>query len=246
MKITASVTVLLISISSYGQMRGFPSSGSTTPVGMGSMDFRSDRLISGRPLLLTDMGILGNPFLTEEYKRGFVKVRSGQSISNMPVRFDLLNNEIQFLQNGTELALENVDSIAYLEVEGDSNSLRVLKTGYTAIDGRTSSSIYEVLASGNRLHFLKYYQCKIETVKSMGEADKKEFSTQAFLYLYNPATGTIKKVKANKKSITGAFPEYAQQLDKLASDLKTDFHSEKAVSLLIQELNKQVEAKKAF
>jgi len=243
-KVKCLLLISFLYTTASAQMRAMPlNSGgnlSSPPVSQ-----LSDRMITGRPLLLSDLtNIEGSPFLTDEYQRGFIRIRNGQTFTNIPVRFNMLNNEIQFRQNNIELALEDVDSVIYLTVDGDSSSARRLKAGYPAVDGHTAKSIYEVLADNGSVQLLKYYSCKTETVKRMGEADKKAFVTETSLYVL--VNGEMKKVKNNKKSVLAAFPQYAKEIDQIDKELNINFKTEKGLEDLVLELNRRIQPTKAF
>lgn len=197
-----------------------------------------NRLINGRPPSVLDRNdVDGSPYLFNDYSIGFVKIRGGQVYSSVPVRFEVVSNELQFMQDGKEMVMLDVDSAAYLALaEGGAKISTVLKSGYPAIDGHTTNSLYEILASGPKVHFLKFHRCYITEQKRMGVPDKKEFVKDADYYIYVPATGSIKKVKLSKKEIEEALsgvPEAA----KTAEEQKTNFKKEAGVRSLVAAIN---------
>lgn len=197
-----------------------------------------NRMINGRPPSVLDRtDVDGSPYLFNDYSLGFVKIRGGLTYSSVPVRFEVMNNELQFMQDNKEMVMLDVDSVAYLALaEGGVKISTILKSGYPAIDGHTTNSLYEVMASGPKVHFLKYHRCRIAEQKRMGVPDKKEFIKEEDYYIYVPATGSIKKVKLNKKDIEealSAVPEAA----KTAEEQKTNFKKEAGVRSLVAAIN---------
>ncbi|MCH5717074.1 hypothetical protein [Niabella hibiscisoli] len=153
-------------------------------------------------------GIAGSPFLSTEYRQAFIKTRTGEQFNNAWIKFSTYSNEI-LLENASQLvALTNVDSVSYLdEASSRGKSNVILKTGYPAIENKTSESIYHILAYRNDLQFLKYYHTKVEMVKKMGMPDQKTFVTTSHYYLYNSTDKSMKRIKLNK-SLIDEFTSY--------------------------------------
>ncbi len=197
-----------------------------------------NRLMNGRPASVLDRtDVDGSPYLFNDYSEGFVKLRSGQTFQSVKVRFEVMNNELQYMQDGKEMVLPEVDSAAYVALgENGTKTSTVLKSGYPAVDGHSTGSLYELLASGPKVHLLKFHRCYVTSQKRMGVPDKKEFVKDADLYIYVPATGSMKKVKLNKKDIEEALKDVPEAA-KTAEEQKTNFKKEISVRSYIATLN---------
>lgn len=184
----------------------------------------------------------GSPFLHSEYNTAFVRVKSGFTSGNVQVKFNIYGNEIIFIQNGNEMALDSVDFVSYTTMgkNGDIETIK-LKTGFPAVNGHSTSSIYQLLDSGTKVQLLKYSFQKTEEVRRFGETTHKEFVTYQELYV-NSTSGGMKKIKTDLKSLQEALPEYAAQLDKIVNEKKLKIKRESDLILLIEELNKQPKA----
>lgn len=193
--------------------------------------------MTSRPLRLLNIPDLqGIPYMSAEYKPGYVKVKNGYAQQNVPIRFNIYRNVLEFQRGGAEMELDSLDIAMYLETPGDSSSIRVLKAGYPDVDNQNTSTIYEVLAIGERAHLVKHIHQKLEDVKAMGDYDKKQLTSYSKLYLYIPEKGMI-KAKADKKFLTGLFPQYAQQIEKLIKDNGYNLKRDSEYAQLIGELN---------
>lgn len=193
--------------------------------------------LTSRPIRLMDIPDLqGIPYMSAEYKPGYVKIRNGYAQQNVPMRFNIYRNVLEFQRNGLEMELDSLDIAMYLDVPGDSSSIRVFKAGYPEVDNQNSSTIYEVLAIGERAHLVKYVHQKMEDVKAMGDYDKKQLTTYSKLYLHIPGRGMI-KAKADKKFLTNLFPQYAQQIEKLMKENNFNLKKDSEYAQLIGELN---------
>lgn len=181
----------------------------------------------------------GSPFLHPEYNLAQVRVQTGFTAASVMVRFNIYGNEVIFIQNGSELALDSVDFVSYTSVgkNGVVETIK-LKTGFPAIGTNTKQTIYQLLDSGAKVQLLKYHYQKVGELKSMGAAPRKEFITFQELYINTPLGG-MKKIKADLKSLQEALPEYAEQIEKIVSEKKLKLKKESDLILLIAELNNQ-------
>lgn len=178
-------------------------------------------------------GIAGTPFLSNDYQQAFVKTKSGGQFGNVWVKFNTYGNEI-LLENRNQLvALEGVDSVAYTDKsEPGTDKNVILKTGYPAIEDKTGETIYQVLAHKPAIQLLKYYQTKVENVKTMGMPDKKTFVITPVYFVFMPEKKTLKKVKLNK-SLLDELKEFPEAKAKAAG---VNLRNEKEVIKLISSL----------
>lgn len=182
----------------------------------------------------------GSPYLSPDFKKSFIRTSTGERFTNIPVRLNLVSNEVQFNQNNLILALTNVDSLCYLDREYDSSSLRIFKTGYPAVDRQTSASLYELLAGGP-VQVLKYYTCHQGTIKKMGEMEKLQFQTDATYYFL--IDGKMVKFKPGKKNILDALPQYKDAINDILKTAELDLRKDTGIKDLFRELDARIAAK---
>ncbi|HEY0067237.1 MAG TPA: hypothetical protein VGB46_07740 [Flavisolibacter sp.] len=204
--------------------------------GVGSRPIDLNQMTS-RPLRMLNIPDLqGVPYMSAEFKPGYVQIRNGYAQQNVPIRFNIYRNVLEFKRNGMELELDSLEMAMYLDVPGDSSSIRVFKAGYPDVDNQNTSTIYEVLAIGEKAHLVKYVYQKLEDVKAMGDYDKKQLTTYSKLYLYVPGKEMM-KAKADKKFLTNLFPRYAQQIEKLIREKDYNLKKDSEYAQLIGDLN---------
>jgi hypothetical protein len=179
----------------------------------------------------------GSPYLDNQFHSARVKTKSGFDTTGIPVKFNAYGNEIIFIENGVELAIDSVDMISYTTFENGEVTEVIFQCGFPNIDGFTSNTLYRVLAAGPKVQLLKHYSKRLEDVKSMGEYNKKEFIAKEQLFIYSPAAG-MKKIKADKKALQEAFPELAAKMELVVTEKKLKLKKESDLALLIEELNK--------
>ena len=237
-KINLTLAGFCISLCGFAQLgQGTGVSGISTPT-TGTINQPTETgFLTNRPISQMNVhDLTGSPYLSAEYKPGFVKIKNGYSQDNVPIRFNIYKNTLEFRHNGLELALVDLDFAVYLDIAGDSSSKKMFRTGYPSVDRQNENSIYQVLASGEKAHLLKYLSQKVEDVKSMGDYDKKELNTYSTLYIYIPGQ-TINKTKADRKSIAGLFPGKEDKIDQLIKDRGLNLKKEKDLAELIESIN---------
>lgn len=179
----------------------------------------------------------GSPYFDNQYHSARIKTKSGFDTTGVAIKFNVYGNEIIFLNKGVELALDSVELVSYADFENGQITEFIFQSGFPAFEGQNSNTIYRVLAAGPKVQLLKHYTKRLEDVKSMGEYNKKEFVLKEQLYIYSPTTG-IKKVKADKKALQEAFPEFAEKMELVVTEKKLKLKKESDLALLIEELNK--------
>lgn len=180
--------------------------------------------------------IKGSPYLHSEYSAGYVRLKSGFGATAM-IKFNLYGNEILFSNNGNELALDSVDYVSYEAADKDGKmGLIRLKSGFPPIGKLNQSTIYQLLDSGVNLQFLKYSSQHIDEVKALGMAPYKEFITKEEYYIHIPGEG-IKKIKADKRSVLDALPQYAAKIEELVKQKNLNLKKETDLITLIAALN---------
>jgi hypothetical protein len=173
--------------------------------------------------------VIGSPFLKRDFTPAFVAFKNGKKYMGVPVKFDMLHNEIDIDKNATLISLIGIDSVSFADSIYDN---MVLKTGYPSINRHDTSTFYQIVAQNNKIQLLKYYHCHISTIRTLGLPDKSSFDVDDQYYLYNKATRVIEPVKLNKKSFSSVIADIGfPKADMDKSNI--NFKSEKAVTDLI-------------
>jgi hypothetical protein len=239
-----------------GLFASFSGMAQHSPSGLADVPFTGNPLQStymtnliSQPLKVFERnGVSGSPYHSEEFKAGVVKLKNGYTEKNVPVRFNIFNNEMEFKMNGKELVLDSMDLVIYLDKAWDSTSVKMFKAGYPAVGDNKETTIYEVIVMGSKAHLIKRTIQRIEDEKTMGYADKKVLNTYTSLYLYNPETKAMVKLKDKKveEQLSATFPALAQVMDKIVKEKKLNLKKEAELGELLTDYNNLQEAKKGF
>lgn len=180
----------------------------------------------------------GSLFLSNEYKLGTVQVANEKTVPNVPVKFNIFSNAVMVQRDGEELKLESFELVTYDEPGKDGSIQHIhFKQGYPEIDNHTSSSVYQVLAFGPKVHLLKFLSQKVEDVPTMGDYSRREIVTSQQLYIYLPG-GQIKKIKTAKQSVVDAIPGMSEKIEEAVKAGDLNLKNESDIITLVHALNK--------
>ena len=114
-----------------------------------------------------DMENYGSPFFENDFLPADVVLENGKTYQNIPVKINLLSNEIIFrTDDGKELAiLPTVLSVKLKKNE----EVFLFEYGYPSFEKQNKKTIYQVLAKGN-ISLLKYYFIQVTEAKPYSSA----------------------------------------------------------------------------
>jgi hypothetical protein len=176
--------------------------------------------------------IEGSPFLSTDFRSATIVTQNGFIARDVPVRFNIYNNEMIFKSKGKELALDSVKSIVYYDNDLDSTTIKLFASGYPKTGSNNTGTIYRLLAGGAKVHFLKYLYQKLEPKKTMGFFNLKEYVNYHDYYLYTAGSGLV-KVRLNHTSVAKALPGMEATIEKIVSEKKLNLRKEQDVILLV-------------
>ena len=180
----------------------------------------------------------GSPFLSNDYKLGTVQVTNEKTVTNVPVKFNIFSNAVMVQRDGEELKLESFELVTYDEPGKDGSSQHIhFKKGYPEIDNHTSTSVYQVLAFGPKVHLLKFLSQKVEDAPTLGDYSRREIVTSQQLYIYIPG-GQIKKIKTGKQSVVDAIPGMSEKIEEAIKSGDLNLKNESDIITLVHALNK--------
>src|SRR5450432_2792150 len=156
--------------------------------------------INGKAFINPDVDVTGSPFFFVAWKYGTLKLNSKTISDKIPLRLDLKNHEIHFLQSG-ELEMTapagSIKEIVLYDSSAIQPEIYTFRCGLPAIDNQNETSFYQFLSDG-KIKLVKSFRRIIHEEKDQlsGEV-KKEYRTYENYYLYN-GTSSIQKLKKDK------------------------------------------------
>lgn len=184
----------------------------------------------------------GDIFLFENWTVGNINLKSGKTISNIPIKYNILNQELVMMKDGRLMGvkLNFVNSFNLLSNEW--NYIEFFVNNDWTIDLEPRNGIYQKLSEIDEYGLIKVtkvvyvekaqsqHYASIDTGQKDGKYEKKEF-----LYFLNTSTKNLDKVPRSKKKLI----EYFGRED-ISSFIKTyniDFKSEVGLINLVDHIN---------
>ena len=163
---------------------------------------------TGKPLGLKENGrIEGSPYLCADWCTGSVLFANGKT-AVLPLRFDLEKNKLYFQQDGK--FYEFVDDVLgfQMKVPGVDTTMRTWKfrKGYDPGAGRKGDAYYQVLEEGPRVHLLYHTYAGLVDNYRYGGPEKQIYQVKQELYVFDPVSSTLTKVKPSSKDVQEALP----------------------------------------
>lgn len=185
---------------------------------------------------LTDIG--GSVYLTPDYRVATIQLSGGRTVPGIAVKFNVYNNAMVVQRSSGDMKLESFVSVSYDETTANGTKHMVFKQGYPDADNHSSSSVYQVLAEGPKVHLLKYLTQKVEDAPTLGDYSRRELVTTQQLYIYTPG-GEMKKISTGKKVIAEGLPAFSAAAEEIVKAKGLNLKNESDLVVLIEELNKQ-------
>lgn len=232
MKKTLSGLALFLMISAVAAAQDTkPAADTMTELTIDDLSVKTMRLPA-----LAEVG--GSMFLSPDYKPGVVLISNNKKVTDVPVKFNILSNAVMVQKDGMEMRLESFYEVSYDETTNDGGIRHLrFRQGYPEADNHSSTSVYQVISEGPKVHLLKYMTQKVEDAATLGDYSRKELVTTEQLYLYVPG-GALKKIKSAKKDLTEVLPALSAKIEEIISTNNLKLKNESEISQLVEALNK--------
>lgn len=166
--------------------------------------------------------VVGDPYIDANWQIGNCKLyrkvglpgREGDSISNVPLRYDLYSNELEInVNNDKEVRVIGADLLAMFSVRSPKN--RVFVNAREFKSEEPIGGFLEILMTGVRLSLFEHQKLSIikptyNEALSSGSRDTKIVKTPQYYYLRGR---TIYKLGTSKKKILEAMPDRADDVE---------------------------------
>jgi len=204
---------------------------------MSGSAFISSYDINGKPFTDKSLaGVEGSPMFSTDWNLANINFKNGKITKDIPVRFNLYDNQLYFKKNDTILLfVEPVASFQFAYTDNGAKRLAYFSNGYPAVQKNTEETYYQVLVNGP-MQLLKYsYKTLVERA-AYGQTSRSEYQLWQDLYAYNASTKTIVKIK-DRSSLTNAFPASAKAINDFATQKNSKLKSESDLTDLFNTLN---------
>ena len=225
MKYIVTVILIIFSISAFAQNPAndaivvFTGNGSIR-----TMDFKS------KP-----KSIKGSYYYNDEWNNGTIKLFSGETIENYPLKYDLKMNQVDIKVNSSikVLAIGTIKEIVWINKKGFTEILR-----NTSQYKNNNIGFFSVLTEGEISFFkktdLKVLESTYNPAMDVGSQSKKYLKQETYYTLINKE---LTRVKKNKKKILAKFEDKAEMVKKYADENSLNFKNDYDLSKIFNYYN---------
>src|SRR6476661_1668473 len=169
----------------------------------------------GRPVLTkkyTD--VIGEPYLNTDWKDAIVKLADNRTLSNVPLKYDLVEEKPVFTDNkGT--VLDFVDEVREFKFEAGTEVF-LFRNGYKPVDNRGSKQFYQVIYDGG-IQLLKRVNASIMETRAYNSATSTKTITPQAQYFLVKDNQPV-KIKKDKKAVLDFLSDKAPKLETYIKD----------------------------
>ncbi len=189
-----------------------------------------------RSIKYTD--VQGNPYLFEQWVNGTIRLGNGKSYTNVPLRYDIVSDELQYKDNKSDQALNFIDPVVEFQLmpgTESGESPMIFRNGFISDDGTSVKAYYQVLFDGALKLLKRNTKVIFETREYSSAITTKTFREEEYYYLYkNNKTVRIKK---DKKQVLATLADRATELETFIKSNALNLKNESDLVRLIAHYN---------
>ncbi len=178
----------------------------------------------------------GSPFLKEDFEKGVIAVNDSLSFKDVPLRYNILTDKIEFKDNKNQVLEINDHNQDYYFLIGQ----KQFKTADYIYNNTTIRGVLEILVRGH-VQLYKKYQVEFEpATKAIAYEDAKpdRFVSKDAEYFLAVDNEKPKEIKLNKKDIFSQLKQFKPTIEKYAKTEKLKIKSEEDLVQLVQYCNR--------
>lgn len=235
MKYTILPAFVLSFVSVSAQIDPFVSNINPTNVaGLEPYDITGKKIPTGR-----EVPVNGSYMLNEHFEKGVVKFKNGQQVKDVLLNLSLLNNQLYFKQDTSEMVfILPVDQFVIPVAADGQYQPYLFKNGYPPIKNQTGKTFYQVLCDGLKLQLLKYAYKTPQERYQYGTAGKNEYKLEERLFVFNVLENKILEINKNEKSVIKSLPGFQSAIQKFQLQHNVKFTKNEELVSLIDFINK--------
>lgn len=178
----------------------------------------------------------GSAFCTEDMHKGYIVFFNDKKVTGVPLKYNDLNEELYFDDNGKEMILQtSFKEFGFTVVQENDTREFVFRNGFPPVENNTIQSFYQVLI-GKNLLLLKKTVKRVHEAKELNGVDFLRIRGTDFYYAYDVAAKKMYKLKLGLEGLTASMPDHKLQLETLAKSQKLKCRNEKEIVQLFSQL----------
>ena len=189
-----------------------------------------------RSIKYTD--VQGNPYLFEQWVNGTIRLGNGKSYTNVPLRYDIVSDELQYKDNKSDQALNFIDPVVEFQLmpgTESGESPMIFRNGFISDDGTSVKAYYQVLFDGALKLLKRNTKVIFETREYSSAITTKTFREEEYYYLYK-GNKTV-RIKKDKKQVLATLADRATELEAFIKNNALNLKNESDLVRLIAHYN---------
>ena len=177
----------------------------------------------------------GSPYLDNEFSTGEVTMNDSLQFKNIPLRYNVLNDKMQFLDERNQIFEIDNPEQNYRYILGEH---RFLSCDYS-IEGEIQHGIIEELVKG-KIKLYKKYSAKFKpATKAIGfqEAEPDRILRDDEIYLFAIGNAVPENIRFNKKTLFNSLEPFKKDIEQYAKKENLKLRSEEDLIRLIRYCN---------
>jgi hypothetical protein len=189
--------------------------------------------VNGRPMTAKYLGVDGFPYLVKDFRFGSIELKNGRKFTSVPLKLDLVAQEIVFLSPNKEegvIGSDFVNEVTLIDTTETGINAYIMRAGYPVIDNYKPNQFCQVLADG-KITLLKSIVKSIDTRKNelSGEISR-EFATSEAYFTYQ--NGMMSRFKRDKNEILGLFYKHSDKIEAFIKANKGSFKNDQYLATI--------------
>jgi hypothetical protein len=189
------------------------------------------RDIQGRLIRETNfVGVIGSPFENDEFLIGNVMLNNADEYENVPLKYNIYNDELYFKNTKDEMLLSFVIPVKWFKLAG-----QTYVNGFPEIDNYTRNSFYGLLA-GNKIKLLfKAYKTISETRPYNSPNVEKRFERYKAYFILKD--DKMYKFKPSRKALLNLFDSAGPKIEEYINREKINFRNDEDLVKIFDFIN---------
>jgi len=196
--------------------------------------------LSGARINIDPSDIAGDPFLLSNWVKGNVSFFNGQYLKEADLKFNLVNNELQFLSDGKALVFaQPVKSFTLVDTAGGVTKRAWFLSGYPEFGMHKTNAFYQVLAIGPKVHLIKFISKHTTEMYQYNVNAKLSYKTVEDLHLYDVKNEKIQFINPTANSVEKGLSDFSSNIHELVKAKGSKKLSENDIIDLVNKVNSQ-------
>ncbi|REL24678.1 hypothetical protein DYD21_17640 [Rhodohalobacter sp. SW132] len=177
----------------------------------------------------------GSPYLFNEFLSGSLTFMNGKTVSDVPLRFNIHEENVQFQNNGNIFVLD-AEVINKIEITGQNETITLQK----GFDARrlSENNFVEILADGDAKFMVKYSATLRQANANYGaSANTNEFSTTETYYVKFGNEDTERLRRLNERRVLRVFPDHSDEIEQFVNNNNLQLDNADDVAALFKYYN---------